>query len=135
SDPFLIWLWECKDKNKRKVDVGEVRELNSKLHEIGVSRAVGSLVTTIGFQPGAIDLAKRLGISLYLLKKKLVPHLNYELGAEETLREVIFAEQSLGFSVAAGADAFFTHSAKADFGYLINRMMQEPNPSDPWESI
>jgi hypothetical protein len=135
TEPFLIWLWECKDKSARKVDVGEVRELHSKLQEIGVSRAVGSLVTTNGFQKGAIELAKKLGISLYLLKKRLIPLLKYEAGAGETLRQVIIAEKSLDFLGLEASDAFFGHAVKVDFGHLLTRMNRKTDSAAAWESL
>jgi hypothetical protein len=135
SEPFLIWLWECKDKDDRKVEVGDVRELYSKLQEIGVSRAIGSLATTIGFQQGALELAKKLGISLYLLKKKLVPLMQYERGAEATPRPKIIAEYSMDFLGDDSAEAFFDHSLKADFGHLLARTSKQPDRADPWESL
>src|SRR5690348_3891412 len=67
TEPCLIWLWECKHKSRRGVEVGVVRDLHSKIQELGVGRAKGSCVTTIGFQEGAMRLAETLGISLYVL--------------------------------------------------------------------
>src|SRR6516165_5760187 len=53
SEPHTIWLWECKQRTRRKVEVGAIHELKSKIDEIGTSRAKGSIVTTKGFQEGA----------------------------------------------------------------------------------
>ena len=134
TEPFLIWLWECKSKGNRKVEVGAVRELYSKMLEIGVGRAGGSLVTTIGFQSGAFDLAKKLGISLYLLKKMLVPITSYDNGAE-TLRQVIFADSAIDLTGAETLGLRFSDILKADFGQLLLRMLHQPDRSDPWESL
>lgn len=98
SEPFLIWLWECKHKVNREVEVGDVRELHSKIQEIGVSRASGSIVTTLGFQSGAINLAESLGISLFRLEKRLVAITKYAEGEPKTLREVIFSVESFDFA-------------------------------------
>src|ERR1700733_13548989 len=98
TEPFLIWLWECKHRSTREVEVGDVRELICKIHEIGIGRAKGSLVTTIGFQDGAIELAKSVGISLYLLKKELEPVLKYTREKSKELREVLISERAIDFS-------------------------------------
>ena len=135
AEPFLIWLWECKDKSNRKVEVGEVRDLHSKLQEIGVSRAMGSIVTTIGFQRGAIDLAKKLGISLYLLKKSFEPHTTYEKDGDTTFRMVITADQALDFSGLETTGLHFGDAARADFGYLLTRMNRKTASAAAWESL
>ncbi|WP_145275458.1 hypothetical protein [Tautonia plasticadhaerens] len=98
TDPFLIWLWECKQKSKREVEIGTVHELHSKIQGIGVGRAKGSIVTTIGFQSGAVREAEALGISLYHLDKELVPITKYARSEPDELREVIFAVQSFDFA-------------------------------------
>ena len=98
TEPFQVWLWECKHKDSRNVEVGDVRELHSKIHEIGSGRTSGSIVTTVGFQSGAIKLAEKVGISLYLLKKELIAITKYARTGSDELREVIFAERSFDFS-------------------------------------
>ncbi len=107
TEPFLIWLWECKHRGTREVEVGDVRELHSKIQEIGVGRAKGSLVTTIGFQDGAIKLAQSIGISLYLLKKELEPVLKYARDESWEFREVIFAGRAIDFSGKEWAETPF----------------------------
>ncbi len=94
SEPFMLWLWECKHKASRKVEVGEIRELHSKIQELGVSRTTGAVVTRIGFQSGAVQLAQQLGISLYLLQKRLVPIMKYSCGAADEEREVVYSSMS-----------------------------------------
>ncbi|MBI2808832.1 MAG: hypothetical protein HYX68_27940 [Planctomycetes bacterium] len=135
SEPFLIWLWECKHKNHRKVEIDDVRELQCNLQEIGLGRTVGSLMTTIGFQQGAIELAKKLGISLYMLKKTPVPHRNHQHGAEETRRRMIVAERWVDFSGTEAKGESFETAAMADFGLLLARRMTSAGADDPWESI
>ena len=98
TEPFLIWLWECKHKDNREVEVGVVRELHSKMIEMGVGRTKGSVVTTIGFQSGAIRLAESIGISLYILKKELVAITKYAKNTPDELREVIYAYRSFEFT-------------------------------------
>lgn len=51
---FLV-LIECK-RYRAKVEVGDVEEFQSKLHDIGAHK--GIMVTTIGYQSGAIEVAK-----------------------------------------------------------------------------
>jgi hypothetical protein len=121
TEPFLIWLWECKHKGTREVEVGDVRELHSKIQEIGVGRAKGSLVTTNGFQNGAIKLAQSLGISLYLLKKELVPILKYGGDDPEELREVIVAERTIDFSGKEHSEMRFDERVR----YGIRQVLSE----------
>jgi hypothetical protein len=136
TEPCAIWLWECKRKGNRKVEGAAVRELYSKILEIGAARANGSLVTTIGFQRGAIDLAKNIGISLYLLKKKkLVAHTKYAKDQQETLRQIIIADCPTDFSGHESSDVIFEDLVKSDYGHLVARTTKEPDPADPWESL
>lgn len=73
TEPSLVWVFECKDNTKsgRPVEVSDVEILNSKIDQLGRSKFRASLVTTHGFQSGALELAKSSGISLFVLKKKL----------------------------------------------------------------
>jgi predicted helicase len=66
----IFGIIECKHY-KSTVDIGKVRELNSKLNELGANK--GIIVTTVGFQSGAIELAKKTGIGLAVIKKEVVP--------------------------------------------------------------
>jgi hypothetical protein len=68
TDPFIVWLWECKDYPDRKVSVDEVEELQEKRNQVGAHKA--TIVTRLGFQLGAIRLAKSYRIGLMTLYKK-----------------------------------------------------------------
>lgn len=57
----IIIIFECK-KYSRKVGIDDVMELSSRVDDIHAHKGV--LVTTIGFQKGAVRLAKSVGISL-----------------------------------------------------------------------
>ena len=61
--PWVIWVWECKDSS-RSVEVGEVEEFASKLQQIGVHGAKGTIASRSGFQEGSVEYAKskRLGL-------------------------------------------------------------------------
>jgi hypothetical protein len=74
TEPSVVWVWECKDrrKNGRRVEVSDVEALNDKITQLGQSRFKGSLVTTNGFQSGALERAKSCGINLFVLQKELV---------------------------------------------------------------
>jgi hypothetical protein len=61
--PSLIWIWECKDY-AGDVPVNDVEEFDSKLSQIGEHNTKGTMVSRNGFQAGAIELAKSLGIGL-----------------------------------------------------------------------
>lgn len=60
----IVTLVECKHY-KRKVPVDEVEEFHSKVDDIGAHK--GIVITTVGFQAGAIKTAKGRGIALALL--------------------------------------------------------------------
>ena len=93
----------------RKVEIAVVRDLRSKIEEIGVARCTGAIVTTIGFQSGAIELSESLGISLFLLENgyRLVPITKYAQNAEPELRRVIYAEYALDDSGNTRTDVRF----------------------------
>jgi hypothetical protein len=79
TEPSLVWVWECKDhgNSERRVDVSDIEALNDKVDQLGRSRFKASLVTTHGFQSGALERAKSCGISLFVLKKQLERVLRY----------------------------------------------------------
>jgi hypothetical protein len=63
----ILFLVECKHYN-RTVEAGDVEEFHSKLSDIGAHK--GMIVTTLGFQDGAIKTAKGREIAL----ARLDPH-------------------------------------------------------------
>jgi hypothetical protein len=63
----LLFIVECKCYN-HAVPVDDVEEFHSKIDDIGAHK--GIMVTTVGFQSGAIKTAKGRGISLALLTKE-----------------------------------------------------------------
>ena len=65
-----IYVVECKCYNHR-VPVDDIEEFHSKLDDIGAHK--GILITTVGFQEGAIKTAKGRGIALALLTKESQP--------------------------------------------------------------
>jgi len=68
TDAIIIWLWECKDYPNRRVTVDEVEELQEKRTQVGAHKA--TIVTRLGFQGGAIRLAKSYHIGLMTLYRK-----------------------------------------------------------------
>ncbi len=107
QEPYLIWLWECKHKGSRKVAASEVCELSEKLSEIGKSRCKGSIVTTVGYQKGAINLANIHGITLCILKKDLEYVSRFAKNESTTARPVIYVEHGNDFDGHAVSDMRF----------------------------
>lgn len=66
----VLVLVECKHY-KSKVPVDDVEEFHSKIDDIGAQK--GILITTIGFQSGALKAAKGRRIALALLTKEPQP--------------------------------------------------------------
>lgn len=66
----LLCLVECKCYS-RSVSADEVEEFHSKLDDIGAHK--GIMVTTVGFQDGAVKVAEGRGIALALLTKSDLP--------------------------------------------------------------
>lgn len=91
SDPWLFWIWECKDEG-RPVDVAEVEEFHSKLEQIGVHKVKGTMASRLGFRSGAYEYAKAMGIGL----ARILPH-----GSIIRLTEAVkvISEQSVRFGL------------------------------------
>jgi predicted helicase len=66
----LLVLVECKHY-KHRVPVDDVEEFHSKIDDIGAQK--GILITTVGFQSGALKAAKGRRIALALLTKEPQP--------------------------------------------------------------
>lgn len=66
----LLFIVECKHY-KNSVSVDEVEEFHSKLDDIGAHK--GIMVTTVGYQDGAIKVAEGRGIALALLTTECQP--------------------------------------------------------------
>ena len=67
----ILVLVECKHYSNT-VEVGDVEEFHSKLDDIGAHK--GIMVTTIGFQSGARDVAAGREIALALLTTEMQPN-------------------------------------------------------------
>ena len=81
----LLFLVECK-YYRHSVSVDEVEEFHSKIDDIGAHK--GILVTTVGFQEGAIKTAQGRGIALALLTKEYQPReLRYIVNSVSAPRE------------------------------------------------
>ncbi len=78
SEPSLLWVIECKDYPVRRVEVGKVEEFAQKLEQIAPMRVKGTMVTRVGFQDAALNLAEARGISLFVLNKELVRILHFD---------------------------------------------------------
>jgi len=66
----LLVVVECK-RYTHRVEVGDVEEFHSKLDDIGAHK--GIMVTTVGYQQGAIATARGRGIALALLTDEAQP--------------------------------------------------------------
>lgn len=49
TEPFLIWIWECKDYAHR-VPIDDVEEFHSKLEQIGMDKTKGTVAARSEFQ-------------------------------------------------------------------------------------
>jgi hypothetical protein len=107
NEPHLIWLWECKRKAARKVGLGDVAELAAKLDDIGTSRSKGSIVTTIGYQKGARNLAEKHGITLCLLRNDLEYVSRFTKEVPTTARPVIYVQSGIDFKGDAVSEVRF----------------------------
>ncbi len=63
TDPFFVWILECKNYVTR-VPVDDVEEFHAKLEQVGADRTKGTVITPVGFDPGAVEFAKAQGIGL-----------------------------------------------------------------------
>ncbi len=63
QDPWLIWIWECKDYSGA-VGVEDLEEFHAKLEQIGADKTKGTVVTSSCFQKGAVEFARAKGIGL-----------------------------------------------------------------------
>lgn len=63
AEPHLIWIWECKNYS-HTVPVDDVEEFHAKLSQIGADRTKGTMITPVGFDPGAVEFARSKGIGL-----------------------------------------------------------------------
>ncbi|HSU15815.1 restriction endonuclease [Longimicrobium sp.] len=63
SDPYLVWVWECKGYT-HPVRVDDIEEFHAKLQQIGADRTKGTVVTRSTFQKSAVRFAKANGIGL-----------------------------------------------------------------------
>ena len=64
TDPFWLWLWECKNYG-HLVPVDDVEEFHAKLSQVGADRTKGTMITPIGFDTGTIEFARSNGIGLW----------------------------------------------------------------------
>lgn len=64
SDPFLIFVIECKNYN-HKVPVDDIEEFASKVDQIRYQKISPICITTVGFQSGGLTFAKNRGITLW----------------------------------------------------------------------
>lgn len=62
----ILGLVECKCY-KSRVEVSDVEEFNSKVDDIGAHK--GIMFTTVGYESGAVKVAKGRGIALFILRE------------------------------------------------------------------
>jgi hypothetical protein len=68
TTPVLKWVWECKDYPTHKVSVNEIEVFADQMRQVGAHK--GTMVTRMGYQEGAINLATSRGIGLMVLRKE-----------------------------------------------------------------
>jgi hypothetical protein len=66
----ILGLVECKCY-KSRVEVSDVEEFHSKIDDIGAHK--GIMFTTIGYEAGAVKVAKGRGIALFILREGQEP--------------------------------------------------------------
>jgi hypothetical protein len=62
-EPWLLWIWECKDESRRGA-VNAVEAFASKFQQIGVHGVKGTMASRNSFQEGAVEYAKSKHIGL-----------------------------------------------------------------------
>lgn len=66
----ILGLVECKCY-KSRVEVSDVEEFHSKIDDIGAHK--GIMFTTVGYEAGAVKVAKGRGIALFILREGQEP--------------------------------------------------------------
>lgn len=61
DEPYLIWIWECKDC---EVPVDDIEEFDSKLRQLQGHKVKGSMATSRNFQRGVLHSAPNFGVGL-----------------------------------------------------------------------
>ena len=88
----LLFIVECK-RYAHQVPVDDVEEFHSKIDDIGAHK--GIMVTTVGFQEGAVKTAKGRGIALALLTSEDQPgELRYVVNSAKSLKRI---PKNMGF--------------------------------------
>lgn len=99
----LMTIIECKDHN-RKVSIGMVDALHSKLQDINGNKAI--LVSSKGFSSKAISKAKRVGMTLCTAHQALSPKWQINIEIPILVKEIRVNEiyPSINFTVNRSAD-------------------------------
>lgn len=63
TDPFLIWIWECK-ASTNPVPVDDVEEFHAKLNQVGADKTKGTMIASNSFASGGESFARSMGIGL-----------------------------------------------------------------------
>ena len=66
----ILGLVECKCY-KSRVEVSDVEEFHSKVDDVGAHK--GIMFTTVGYEAGAVKVAKGRGIALFILRERQEP--------------------------------------------------------------
>ena len=97
TDPFWIWIWECKCYSKN-VPVDDVEEFHAKLSQIGADRTKGTIITPVGFSSGALEFARAKGVGLWrwIPKGSIVSLMENQAGPDESdmIRSLTISETS-----------------------------------------
>ena len=99
SEPYWIWVWECKHYN-HSVPVDDAEEFHAKLEQVGADRTKGTMITPIGFEQGTIEYARSKGIGLwrYILDGSLVCLMEDARGAaDEDILRALRVPETTGF--------------------------------------
>jgi predicted helicase len=130
----VLVLVECKNY-KSKVPVDDVEEFHSKLDDIDAQK--GILITTIGFQSGAVKAAKCSRIALALLSKEPQPGEIRYVMAKAGERELPPRRENRKFLQGNIKGVLGVNSGGIRFehgGRLIGMLLAEAIASNPTES-
>ena len=64
TEPYWIWIWESKNYS-HTVPVDDVEEFHAKLSQVGADHTKGSMITSVGYDPGSVEFARSKGIGLW----------------------------------------------------------------------
>ena len=132
----ILGLVECKCY-KSRVEVSDVEEFHSKVDDIGAHK--GIMFTTVGYEDGAVKVAKGRGIALFILREGQEPNeIRIETRAAHSNRRGRLmgnlrpwgrfseAHDDAGFRVESGGELFYILAFSMD--EVVAELVRQQQP-------